>query len=81
MLHAKVETYTVLFDLDLEANLPTFFNCALYFLGAALMFVYGRNEEVALRRGCYLLAGVFAFGGVGEGSQIHENSCSSPCAC
>ncbi|MBL0044751.1 MAG: hypothetical protein IPP33_10275 [Flavobacteriales bacterium] len=61
VLHAKVETYTVLFDLDLEANLPTFFNCALYFLGAALMFVYGRNGKSV--RGCYLLGGVRFWGG------------------
>ena len=72
VLHARVEAYTVLFDLDLEANLPTFFNCALFFLCAALLYVSGRDQEVSLRRGWYLLAGVFAFLGVDEGSQIHE---------
>jgi hypothetical protein len=68
----KMEAYTVLFDMDLESNLPTYFNSMLFFLAAMLMYVKGRGREGRLRRGWYTVAAVCAFLGVDEGSQIHE---------
>jgi hypothetical protein len=72
VLHTKAEAYMVLFDLDLEANLPTFFNSLLFFLCAGLMILKGLGRERVLRRGWYMLAAVFVFLGIDEGSQIHE---------
>jgi hypothetical protein len=72
VLHTKAEAYMVLFDLDLEANLPTFFNSLLFFLCAGLMILKGLGRTHVLRRGWYTLAAVFMFLGIDEGSQIHE---------
>jgi hypothetical protein len=72
VLHVKAEAFSELFDLDLEANMPTFFNCALFFVCATFMFFCGRSEEKVLRRGWFLLAAVFVFLGIDEGSQVHE---------
>ncbi len=72
VLHTKVEAFTVLFDLDLEANMPTFYNCFLFFVGAALFYACGRFESGKHRRGWTVMACVFLFLGVDEGSQIHE---------
>jgi hypothetical protein len=68
----KLAAFTVLFDMDLEANLPVFYNTGLFFLLAALCHVSGRGEEARIRRGWTMLALVFIFLGVDEGSQIHE---------
>lgn len=73
VLHKRAEAFVQLFDVDLEANLPTFYNCFLFFVGAALFIVSGRLEErKAHRKGWGLMAAVFVFLGVDEGSQIHE---------
>lgn len=72
VLHWKVEAMTQLVDLDLEANLPTFFNVSLFFIAAALFYLHGRAEQGAHRRGWFVMAWVFCFLGVDEGSQIHE---------
>lgn len=70
--HVRAEAWTVLFDMDLEANIPTFFNCALFFLCSVLMVLKAAGRQGRLRRGWFILAGVFAFLGVDEGTQIHE---------
>lgn len=70
--HVRAEAWTVLFDMDLEANIPTFFNCALFFLCSGLMILKAAGRQGRLRRGWFILAGVFAFLGVDEGTQIHE---------
>lgn len=72
VLHVKVEALTQLADVDLEANLPTFFNVSLFFFGAALFHLYGRTVVAKERKGWTLIALVFLFLGVDEGSQIHE---------
>lgn len=72
VLGIRAEAYTQLFDLDLEANLPTDFNSMLFFICAVLALFIGSNSEGALRRGWLTLCGVFVFLGVDEGSQIHE---------
>ena len=72
VLHWRVEALTQLADVDLEANLPTFFNVALFFIGAALFYLHGRAEKGRMRRGWFIMAAVFCFLGVDEGSQIHE---------
>lgn len=72
VLHRRVEALTQLVDLDLEANLPTFFNVALFFIGAILFYMHGKTVTGSGRRGWYTMAGVFCFLGVDEGSQIHE---------
>jgi hypothetical protein len=63
---------TLLFDMDLENNMPAFFNAGLFFFGAALFYLAGRSEERRQRRPWYLLALVFLFLGIDEGSQVHE---------
>ncbi len=72
VLHVRAEAFVQLFDVDLEANLPTFYNCFLFFVGAALFMVSGRLEDKKYRSGWTVMAGVFVFLGVDEGSQIHE---------
>lgn len=73
VMHMRVEAFSQLFDMDLEANLPTFYNCFLFFVGAALFLLLGNTvPQGRPRRGWYLMAGVFAFLGVDEGSQVHE---------
>lgn len=70
VLHRRFAAFTVLFDMDLEANLPVFFNSGLFFLLAALCYFTGLGENG--RRGWTLLAAVLTFLGIDEGSQIHE---------
>lgn len=72
VLHWKVEALTQLVDLDLEANLPTFFNVALFFIAAALFYLHGQAADRKMRSGWLVMAGVFVFLGIDEGSQIHE---------
>lgn len=72
VLHEGMGTLTQLVDLDLESNLPTFFNAALFFLGAILLYLHGKAAEKVQRRGWMLMAGIFTFLGFDEGSQIHE---------
>lgn len=72
VLHRRFEAFTVLFDMDLEANLPTFYNSLLFFLCAAIAWLKGRGRTGVLRRGWLVLTGAFLFLGVDEGSQIHE---------
>ncbi|MBS1546654.1 MAG: hypothetical protein JST38_19840 [Bacteroidetes bacterium] len=72
VLHWKVEALTQLVDVDLEANLPTFFNVALFFIAAMLFYLHGKAEQGAHRRGWFVMAVAFCFLGIDEGSQIHE---------
>jgi hypothetical protein len=68
----RMEAYTQLFDLDLEANLPTYFNSLLFFLCALLTLVIAMDGDDVLRKGWFTLCGIFIFLGIDEGSQIHE---------
>lgn len=72
VLHVRLGALTELVDLDLEANLPTFFNALLFFIGAAFFFLHGKVDEARQRLGWFLLFGIFIFLGLDEGSQIHE---------
>ncbi len=72
VLHWRVEALTMLADLDTEANLPTLYNVLLFFLGAVLFLLHGREVPAKAARGWKTMAGVFLFLGVDEGSQIHE---------
>lgn len=72
LLGWPMRAMTMLFDMDGENNLPTFFNAGLLFMSAALFYLAGRGEEGRVRRGWYLLAVVFVFLGIDEGSQVHE---------
>lgn len=72
VFHARLGALTVLADMDLEANLPTFFNAILFFIAAALFFLHGKALLIGQGWGWYLMAGIFTFLGVDEGSQIHE---------
>ena len=72
VLHLRVEALTQLVDLDLEANLPTFFNVSLFFIAAALFYLHGKAADGGKRGGWMLMAAVFVFLGIDEGSQIHE---------
>ncbi|MBS1569419.1 MAG: hypothetical protein JST45_08225, partial [Bacteroidetes bacterium] len=72
VLHWKVEALTQLVDVDLEANLPTFFNVALFFIAAALFYLHGKAEDGKHKRGWIVMAAVCCFLGIDEGSQIHE---------
>ncbi len=72
VFHVRLEALTQLVDLDLEGNIPTFFNSALFFLGAGVFFLHGRSAATKERNGWYLMTFVFLFLGLDEGSQIHE---------
>ena len=72
VLHMKMEALTQLVDLDLEANLPTFFNSGLFFIGAGLFYLHGKAALPKRKSGWFLMTGVFIFLGIDEGSQIHE---------
>jgi MFS family permease len=58
--------------MDRENNLPTFFNCFLFFLGAALFVLAGKAGDRTVKRPWYVLALVFVFLGIDEGAQVHE---------
>ena len=72
VLHWPVRAATELFDMDLEANLPTLVNVLLFFLAGALFHLAGRNEPKGARWQWGLLALAMVFLGFDEGSQIHE---------
>ena len=72
VLHIRLEAMTQLVDLDLEANLPTLFNVLLFVMGSALFLLHGKAAEPKARRGWFVMAGVFLFLSLDEGSQIHE---------
>ena len=72
VLQIKVEALTQLVDLDLESNLPTFFNISLFFIGAGLFYLHGKAAIANKRSGWFLMAAIFVFLGIDEGSQIHE---------
>lgn len=72
VLHQEWEALTELFDMDLENNMPTFFNCGLFFIGAALFYLAGKGERELPRRPWMIMAAVFLFLGIDEGSQVHE---------
>lgn len=72
VLHWRVEALTQLADVDMESNLPTFFNVFLFFIAGMLFFLHGKVAEGKHRRGWMLMALVFLFLGIDEGSQIHE---------
>lgn len=72
VLHWNVEGFTMLVDLDTEANLPTIFNVLLFFFGAALFFLHIGELTPKAARGWKTMGWVFLFLGVDEGSQIHE---------
>ncbi|MEO8588473.1 MAG: hypothetical protein ABI432_03820 [Flavobacteriales bacterium] len=70
--HIPLVAMTELFDLDRETNLPALFNVLLFFAGATLFFVLGHTVQGKARRPWNLMALVFGFLGLDEGSQIHE---------
>ena len=72
VLHVKAAAFITLFDLDLESNLPTFYNCLLFFVCAGLFLAHSRLWNVRQRYGWLVMTGACAFLGVDEGSQIHE---------
>ena len=72
VLHVKAAAFITLFDLDLESNLPTFYNCLLFFICSGLFLVHSRLWNVKQRYGWLVMTGACAFLGVDEGSQIHE---------
>lgn len=71
-LQRPVASITELFDMDLESNLPTLFNVLLFLFGSFLFYTTGRLEQGKARRPWKLMALVFAFLALDEGSQIHE---------
>lgn len=60
------------FDLGLEPSLPNWFSSLLLLAAAVLLWVNGRTELGAGRRGWRLLAVVFAALAVDEAIMIHE---------
>lgn len=72
VFHIRAGAFITLFDLDLESNLPTFYNCLLFFVCAGLFLAHSRLWNVKQRYGWLVMTGACAFLGVDEGSQIHE---------
>lgn len=72
VLRIEVAAFTELADMDLEANLPTFFNSGLFFIGALLFHLHGRTEAGKKRIGWHVMTAVFILLGIDEGSQVHE---------
>lgn len=72
VLGIRAAAWVRLFDMDLETNLPSFYNCFLFFVCAALFFFHARIAPLEHRRGWMLMAFVFVFLGIDEGTQIHE---------
>lgn len=72
VLHLRLGALTQLVDMDMESNLPTYFNSLLFFIGAALFYLHGRSAAQQARWGWYLMVAIFFFLGFDEGSQIHE---------
>ena len=62
---------TALFDVDVETNIPTFFNVMLFILGSICFYLVGRTEEKN-KRGWNIMSLVFLFLAMDEGSKIHE---------
>lgn len=71
-LHKPLGALSTLFDMDLEANLPLYFNSMLFFIAAVLFHLCGRVEKNGKRWPWMFLALIFLFLGIDEGSQIHE---------
>lgn len=72
VLHSPVRAATELFDMDLEANLPTLLNVLLFFFAGGLFYFAGLNEPKGARWQWNFLALAMVFLGFDEGSQIHE---------
>lgn len=72
VMHRALGALTMLFDMDREDNMPTFFNCALFFVGAALFYLAGKSEQQLPRRPWMIMALTFLFLAVDEGAQVHE---------
>lgn len=73
-LGMEARALTMLFDLDHEANIPTLFSVLLFAAGGVLLLVAYRTALNEGRRQWQwrLLAFVFFFLALDEGSQIHE---------
>lgn len=72
VFHVKAAAFITLFDLDLESNLPTFYNCFLFFVCGALFWAHSQLPNAKQRYGWMVMTGACLFLGVDEGSQIHE---------
>ena len=72
MLHRPLGAFSTLFDMDLEANLPLFFNSLLFFIAAGSFHACGLVAGTSKRWHWSFLALIFVFLGIDEGSQIHE---------
>ena len=72
VLHKRVEAFSILVDLDTEANLPTLFNVLLFYFGAALFLLHAWEATKKAARGWKTMAWVFVFLGIDEGAQVHE---------
>lgn len=68
----RVGAFTALFDMALESNVPAYFNSLLFVLLALLCLLARGSDGAPMRRGWLLLAIVFGFLAIDEGSQIHE---------
>ncbi len=71
VFRTPMNAFTKLFDVDLESNIPSFFNVSLFFIGAICFYLVGRSAKEH-RRGWFAMAGIFTFLGIDEGSKIHE---------
>ncbi len=70
--HLRLGAMTKLFDVDIEANVPTLFNVLLFLVVAALFLMAGNMHTGRGRWPWYLMAAIMAFLGMDEGSQVHE---------
>ncbi|MBL8002951.1 MAG: hypothetical protein JNL05_13440 [Flavobacteriales bacterium] len=72
VMHKAWGALTLLFDMDREDNMPTFFNCGLFFLGAVLFYLAGRSERNLPQRPWMVMTAAFLFLAIDEGAQVHE---------
>ena len=68
--------FVQMFDLDMEANIPTLFSSLLFMLNAFLFYILSRKETNNKNKYNYYwlgLSALFAFLSFDESAKIHEN--------
>jgi hypothetical protein len=65
--------FVQMFDLDMEANIPTLFSSLLFMINAFFFWAIAQSSDLKERRYWNGLAVIFAFLSFDESAKIHEN--------